>query len=275
MQREYKQSTANSLLAKYYLFMGVFPYKESLIGIKFGKERKIPSLLGLMYEHHPDSLSHIFEVSYIATKLAISYFSDLKTKLNFTTKQYQDVFIPLIEGVFKGSLLHDIGKIGVPVKILDRAGALTKKERHLLHLHGQMGREIMEIVGLGKFAYFGSEHHLGNSQNNGWTEKDLKLRHSLTEFTSIADLIAGSLDPRRKYHDPEELKTLLETINEKCQSGIFSKGLIAAFSRTIVRDKQYPPYGMDTFLKDVDIMNLFNKFGITDILIKNMSKQTN
>lgn len=275
MHREFRQSTANWLSAKYHLFIGTFPYKESLFKIKYGKEKKIPSLLELMHEHHPDSLSHIFEVTYIATALAISYFLDLKTKLNFSPKQYQDILVPLIEEVFKGSLLHDIGKIGVPVKILDRAGALTKKEHRLLHLHGQMGKEIMQIVGLDRLSYSGSEHHLGNSRNNGWTEKELKLRHSLTEFISIADLIAGSLDPRRKYHDPEELKTVLETINERCQSGIFSKGLIAAFSRSIVKNKEYPPYGLNTFLRNSEIIHLFNKFGITDILMKNMSKQVN
>jgi HD-GYP domain-containing protein (c-di-GMP phosphodiesterase class II) len=45
-----------------------------------------------------------------------------------------------------GALLHDIGKIGIPDKILQKVGALTNEEFALLRQHPTIGRRILEGV---------------------------------------------------------------------------------------------------------------------------------
>jgi HD-GYP domain-containing protein (c-di-GMP phosphodiesterase class II) len=45
-----------------------------------------------------------------------------------------------------GALLHDIGKIGIPDKILQKVGALTNEEFGLLRQHPTIGRRILEGV---------------------------------------------------------------------------------------------------------------------------------
>jgi ribonuclease P protein subunit RPR2 len=47
-----------------------------------------------------------------------------------------------------GFLLHDVGKIGVPDKILRKAGPLDDAERGLIEMHPQIGVEILSGVGL-------------------------------------------------------------------------------------------------------------------------------
>ena len=51
-----------------------------------------------------------------------------------------------IELVRRAGLLHDIGKIGIPEKVLRKHGALTKEERHMIDLHPIFGASILARV---------------------------------------------------------------------------------------------------------------------------------
>jgi diguanylate cyclase (GGDEF)-like protein len=52
------------------------------------------------------------------------------------------------ESVEYGFLLHDIGKIGIPDKILQKEGALSPSERRLLETHTVLGEQLMSGVAL-------------------------------------------------------------------------------------------------------------------------------
>src|SRR5260221_3342524 len=49
-----------------------------------------------------------------------------------------------IDALRKGGILHDIGKIGVPDKILNKAGALNTEERIIIRMHPAQGAKICE-----------------------------------------------------------------------------------------------------------------------------------
>jgi len=51
------------------------------------------------------------------------------------------------ETIRLASELHDIGKIGLPDSILQKADGLTSEEFGLIKLHPQMGRKILERIG--------------------------------------------------------------------------------------------------------------------------------
>jgi putative nucleotidyltransferase with HDIG domain len=46
----------------------------------------------------------------------------------------------------RGGLLHDIGKIGIPTTILDKAGPLTEAERTVIQSHPTIGAEIVRPI---------------------------------------------------------------------------------------------------------------------------------
>jgi putative nucleotidyltransferase with HDIG domain len=48
------------------------------------------------------------------------------------------------ELIRRGGLLHDIGKIGIPALILDKAGPLTASERAIIEEHPSLGARILE-----------------------------------------------------------------------------------------------------------------------------------
>ncbi|MDP3790490.1 MAG: diguanylate cyclase [Candidatus Omnitrophota bacterium] len=51
-----------------------------------------------------------------------------------------------IEVIKEASVLHDLGKIGVPEKILLKAGKLTKQEREIIKEHPQIGADIVRPI---------------------------------------------------------------------------------------------------------------------------------
>src|SRR5690242_12096904 len=51
-----------------------------------------------------------------------------------------------IQGVKTASLLHDIGKLGVPEHILSKPGPLTQEEFQKIRIHPQIGAEIIAAV---------------------------------------------------------------------------------------------------------------------------------
>lgn len=52
----------------------------------------------------------------------------------------------LLEQLLRGGLLHDIGKIGIPVAILDKPGKLDDQEYVTIQKHPQIGGQILEPI---------------------------------------------------------------------------------------------------------------------------------
>ena len=51
-----------------------------------------------------------------------------------------------VEGIRVAGILHDIGKISVPVEILSRPGKISEPEFNIIKLHPQVGYEILKSV---------------------------------------------------------------------------------------------------------------------------------
>ena len=49
-----------------------------------------------------------------------------------------------VERLYRGGLLHDIGKIGVPITIIDKKGRLTDEEMAVMRSHVTIGAKILE-----------------------------------------------------------------------------------------------------------------------------------
>ena len=60
----------------------------------------------------------------------------------------RDVGVPEdeIEGIYLAAIVHDIGKIRIPIDILSKPGPLTNLEYQLIQTHAQVGYDIMKNV---------------------------------------------------------------------------------------------------------------------------------
>lgn len=57
-----------------------------------------------------------------------------------------DCTAPEIDLIKRAAVLHDIGKIGIPEKVLRKHGALTREERHMIDLHPIFGASILARI---------------------------------------------------------------------------------------------------------------------------------
>lgn len=77
----------------------------------------------------------------------------------------------LLEDLYRGSLLHDIGKVGVPDSVLLKPGKLTPDERAVIETHVTIGAEILSHIGYLQSAEAIPLYHHERFDGQGYTER--------------------------------------------------------------------------------------------------------
>ena len=138
------------------------------------------------------------------------------------------------ETVFYIALLHDIGKIGIPDSILNKAGALTPEERAVIQTHPVKGGEILKdftaLKGIADGARYHHERYDGKGYCEGLAGEDIPLvgriicvadsydamssdrcyRKALPQEKVLAEIEAGS----GTQFDPQIAAIMVDMIHE-------------------------------------------------------------
>jgi len=101
-----------------------------------------------------------------------------------------------------GSLLHDLGKMRIPLEVLNKPGKLTEDEFSKMKLHPVLGYEMLSHsedippTSLNIIKYHHERKH-GNGYPDGLCEEDIPL---LTQIAAIVD-VYDAITSDRCYHD--------------------------------------------------------------------------
>jgi HD-GYP domain-containing protein (c-di-GMP phosphodiesterase class II) len=97
------------------------------------------------------------------------------------------------------ALLHDVGKLNIPVCILDKSGSLSPREWDCIKLHPKYGEEILlatEDKRLHSLSRYVLEHHELHD-GSGYPHKlGLKNIHIISRIINIADRFAALTEDR-------------------------------------------------------------------------------
>ncbi|HEV2913739.1 MAG TPA: HD domain-containing phosphohydrolase [Pyrinomonadaceae bacterium] len=134
-----------------------------------------------------------------------------------------------------GSLLHDIGKVGVPDAILLKPAGLTEDEWSQMRLHPLHGKQILEGVEFLKGASLVVEQHHEKWDGSGYPQGlageqiDLKAR-----IFAVADTFDAIMSDRvyRKGNTYEEAAAELR----RCAGTQFDPAVVAAFERVSAKE---------------------------------------
>jgi HD-GYP domain-containing protein (c-di-GMP phosphodiesterase class II) len=115
--------------------------------------------------------------------------------------------------LIKGSFLHDVGKIGIPDKVLHKPGRLDEAEFAMMKAHVDMGRDIVErstwLRDGGQVVEYHHEKFGGGGYPRGLAGSDIPVTARIFAIADVFD----ALTSERPYKKPlsfEETMDLLE-----------------------------------------------------------------
>lgn len=111
---------------------------------------------------------------------------------------------PRIEGLRLGGLIHDIGKIALPIDILNKPGRLSPREHELVKDHVQIGYEILRDIDfpwpLGQMVVQHHERLDGTGYPNGLRGEAILLESRIIAVADVAEAVSNHR-PYRAAHD--------------------------------------------------------------------------
>ncbi len=112
----------------------------------------------------------------------------------------------------RGVLLHDIGKMGIPDRILLKPGPLTGEEWKIMRLHPGMANDLLSTIPYLhdslEVPYSHHEHWDGSGYPRGLKGKDIPLSARIFSVVDVWDALISDR-PYRKGWDQETIKAYL------------------------------------------------------------------
>jgi len=109
----------------------------------------------------------------------------------------------------RAALLHDIGKLGVSSRILDKPGPLNDAEREVVRLHPRWSREILtRITAFEELARIAGSHHErldGSGYPSALTADELDLP---TRILAVAEALTADRPYRQALSADEVIRTI-------------------------------------------------------------------
>jgi hypothetical protein len=139
------------------------------------------------------------------------------------------------EAIMFAGMLHDVGKLGVPTKVLQKTGPLTEEEYAAIQLHPMRGLEIVREIGFLNEALAGIMHHHEKMDGTGYPMGF--AGDEIPEFARVI-AVADAFDSMTSTRSYREARRISEAIDElrKGAGSQFDPVLVEAFIAALHRD---------------------------------------
>ena len=142
-----------------------------------------------------------------------------------------------LQNLYQGSILHDIGKVGVTDAILDKTGPLTVQEKERLRQHTRIGGDMIKameqeakgssFLSVAKnIAYFHHERWDGNGYPHGLRGEEIPLEARIMALADSYEEYTAAMDPARILSHQQAVERI-----EACAGRHFDPAVVTAFVR--------------------------------------------
>ena len=142
----------------------------------------------------------------------------------------------------KGGILHDIGKIGVPDHILNKAGPLTVEERLIIRMHPEQGARICEKLKSIRGAIPIIRHHHEKMDGSGYPDHlagdEIPLLARILTTVDIYDALTTTRSYRKCL--PHELA--MELLWDETSKGWWDKEIVSEFTKMVAEKRSTPEH---------------------------------
>ena len=206
-----------------YAYVGFFSKPDTMMAmILFGGSVFVAIVLTLMFNLTNTVRSRSIEIA----ETLIGVIDTRDSNLNGHSQHVKDIMMVFyrylppnirnnINPVSLGyaSLLHDLGKLGVPESILDKPGKLTEEEWVIMRQHPQMGVDLLKRID-----YFGDIldwilYHHERADGEGYYKMAPEEVPLVAKMISIADAYSA-ITMKRSYKDPKSHEEAIAIIKE-------------------------------------------------------------
>lgn len=142
-----------------------------------------------------------------------------------------------IHNIYYTGLLHDIGKISVPDRIIRKAGALSDKEWKVMQGHTSVGAEILKDVNMVKMAdavaLYHHEKYDGTGYPRGIKGDEIPLEARIVNLANAYDVMVTNRIYRNRLSDEQIIEEL-----EKGKGAEYDPSLVEVLVK-MIREKRF------------------------------------
>ncbi len=145
-----------------------------------------------------------------------------------------------VQKIRYAGMLHDIGKLGVPTKVLQKTGKLTDDEYAAIKLHPTRGYEIVREISFLDEALAGIRHHHERLDGRGYPMGlvGMEIPES-ARVISVADVF-DCLTSTRSYRQAWSVEDAIAELR-RCAGTQFDPRMVEALVRAVERDGWQTP----------------------------------
>ncbi len=129
-----------------------------------------------------------------------------------------------------GALLHDLGKIAIPLNILESTGRLSDDEMKIMKAHVRITEMILEGVVDDAVLQIAVRHHEkldGTGYHKGLKAEDLTLPQ---QIIAVADILSA-LYGKRSYKEAFSKEKILDIMNSDADRGKINRNVVTSLER--------------------------------------------
>jgi len=183
-------------------------------------DQTLAALMSALDARDRETEGHSTRVSHMTTRLG--------EFLNFSHEE-----LKVLE---RGSLLHDIGKIGISDTILHKPSSLSEDEWNTMRQHPDIGAKIVEGIPFLQDTIPLIRHHQekwdGTGYPDGLRGEEIPI---LARLFSIVDVF-DALTSKRPYREEISIMEAVEYINEQAGT-IFDPEIVKAFEKLVIENQ--------------------------------------
>jgi putative two-component system response regulator len=138
-----------------------------------------------------------------------------------------DIAGEAFKNIYRGALLHDIGKMGVPDAVLLKEDVLTPEERRIIEMHPVRACQILETIPFLKGAMdIPCSHHEkwnGRGYPKGLMGSDIPFAARLFAVVDTFDALANDRPYRKSWDKPKVIEHLIDERNQSFDPSVVDR----------------------------------------------------